>query len=160
LRDAVRNLGIGDDPTEGSSTVFSFYDAGDEQLTAQDALLATVEKFKTFAAIHGAAIQIVYVPLTVEATFESVRQAAAKQNIRLDPDVSFRIAASVARSAGIPLHDLRPVLQRAHSDGQVLIVKGDFHYSAVLSRACGARLWADLAMRPGKNNSISANRPN
>ena len=160
LRDAVRNLGIGDDPTKDSSTVFSFYDAGHEQLTTQEALLTTVEKFKNFASSHGAAIQMVYVPLTVEATFESVRGATAKHDIRLDPDLLFRLAESVARHAGIPLHDLRPVLQQAHSDGQVLIVKGDFHYSPVLSRACGATLWAELGMPPRKSNSISDSRPN
>ena len=159
VRDAVRNLGIGVDPTVGSSDVFSFYDPRHGQQTAQDTLLATVEKFKNFAASHGATIQMVYVPLTVEATFESVRQAAAKQNIRLDPVVSFQVAASVARRAGIPLHDLRPVLQQVHSDGQVLIVKGDFHYSPLLSRASGARLWADLAIPgPKRSNSISASK--
>lgn len=160
VRDAVRNLGIGADPTEGSSTVFSLYDAGHDQATADEALLATVGEFKDFATTHGAAIHMVYVPLTVEATFESVRQVAARQNISLDVDVSFNIAAAVAKRLGIPLHDLRPVLQRAHSDRQVLIVKGDFHYSPILSRACGARLWAELSMAPRKNNQVNANRPN
>jgi hypothetical protein len=158
LRDAVRNLGIGADPTKGSSTVFSFYDIGHQQETMQE-LLDTVGEFKKFAAAHGAGIHIVYVPLTVEATFESVRQAAAKQSASLDLDVSYSIAASVAERLGIPLHDLRPVLRKAHSDGQVLIVKGDFHYSPGLSRACGARLWAELAlpMRKARLMSVRSN---
>ena len=158
LRDAVRNLGIGADPTKGSSTVFSFYDVGRQQETMQE-LLDTVAEFKKFAAAHGAGIHIVYVPLTVEATFESVRQAATKQSASLDPDVSYSIAASVADRLGIPLHDLRPVLRKAHSDGQVLIVKGDFHYSPGLSRACGARLWAELGLseRKGKLTTAGSN---
>jgi hypothetical protein len=160
IRDAVRNLGIGADPTQGSSTVFSFYETGPQQTAVEEALLNTVKEFKNFAASHGAAIHLVYVPLTVEATFESVRQAAAKQNLALDPDVSFHIANSVTSRLGIPLHDLRPVLQRAHGNGEVLIVKSDFHYSPVLSRACGVSLWTDLAM-PAKEGSLAgANKAN
>jgi hypothetical protein len=112
-----------------------------------------VEKFKNFAISHGAAIHLVYVPLTVEATFDSVRQAAAKQNLSLDPNTSFRVAAAVAGHLDVPLHDLRPVLQQVHFDGQVLIVKSDFHYSPILSRACGAKLWTDLAM-PAKASNL------
>jgi len=160
LRDSVRNLGIGANPIQGSSTVFSLYDANYQQATMEEALLATMTKFRDFAAIHGAGIQVVYVPLTIEATFESARQAAARQNISLDPDLPYRIAASVAARLGIPMHDLRPVLQQAHSVGQVLTVKGDFHYSPSLSRACGARLWTEFALPAGKLNVIGANRSN
>jgi hypothetical protein len=159
LRDAVRNLGIGADPTKNSSTVLSFYDAARQQEMTQE-LLAIVEEFKGFAAAHGAGVQIVYVPLTIEATFESVRQTAAKQNLSIDPDVPYRVAASVAMHLHIPLHDLRPVLQQAHSDGQALIVKGDFHYSPSLSLACGAKLWGELAPPAAKTKLISANRSN
>jgi len=159
LRDALRNLGIGADPTKDSSTVVSFYDVVHQQETMQE-LLTTVEEFKEFAAAQEADIQIVYVPLTIEATFESVRQVAAKQNASLDSDVPYRIAASAAARLDIPLHDLRPVLREAHSAGQMLIVKGDFHYSPGLSRACGAKLWAELALPAKKAKLMSANRSN
>jgi hypothetical protein len=160
LRDAVRNLGIGVDPTEGSATVFSFYQGEGEQEIAEQTLLSSIEEFRKFAIRNGAIIHLVYVPLTVEATFESVRQAAAKRNITLDQDASFRVAAWVAARLKIPLLDLRPVLQQIHSDGQVLIVKGDFHYSPVLSRACGERLWSDIAMPSQKNNAVTTNKRN
>ena len=140
--------------------MFSFYEKGGEQEIAQEALLSSIEEFRKFATRNGVAIHLVYVPLTVEATFESVRQAGAKQNITLDQDASFRVAAWVAARLKIPLLDLRPVLQQTHSDGQMLVVKGDFHYSPVLSRACGERLWGDLAMPGQKNNAVTTNKTN
>jgi hypothetical protein len=146
LRDAVRNVGVGVDPTEGATTVFSFYDTSADQSGAEDRLFDTLESFQLFARRHGAVVHVVYIPLTVEATFESVREAAAKQNISLDPDVSFRIAAAAAARLGIPLHDMRAVLHQAKSSGQVLVVKGDFHYSPILSRAVGAKLWNELSL--------------
>jgi hypothetical protein len=144
LRDAVRNVGIGADPTADATTVFSFYDPFSDQIMLQERLLRTVKAFNDFAMRHGAVVHAVYIPLTIEATFRSVSQTAAKQNVPLDPEVSFRLAATVASRLGIPLHDMRSVLREVHSSGQVLVVKGDFHYSPALSRACGATLWADL----------------
>jgi hypothetical protein len=159
LRDAVRNLGIGADATRDASTVFSFYDK--VQGGTMQELLAMVQEFKTFAASHGAGIELVYVPLTIEATFDSVQRAAAKENMSLDPNLPYQIAAAVAAHLHIPLHDLRPALQEAHSNRETLTVTGDFHYSPVLSHACGVKLWAELALPPKKiNDLVNANRSN
>lgn len=144
VRDAVRNSGIGVDPTRGSPLVFKFYQIGKHSEAIRDELLAGVEKLQAFADKNGAAIHLVYVPLTVESDFGPVRQAAAKSGLDLDPDIPLRIASSVAERLHVPLYNLKPVLEKIRAEGHPLNVTGDFHYSPILSQACGSSLAASL----------------
>jgi hypothetical protein len=145
IRDAVRNYGIGAQP-EARSAVFDYYQVGPQPDTARQELLAGIGQMKEFAAKHGANLYMVYVPLTVEADFAPVKQAAAKVGMDLDPDVSLALASTVANLLHVPLHSLKPVLQRLQAEGEQMNVKGDFHYSSILSRACGSDLAANLKL--------------
>jgi hypothetical protein len=146
IRDAARNAGIGPDSAEASSAVLQFYTQGNHQEQNENRLLAIVAKVCDFARQHGAAVQLVYVPLTVEADFAPMKDAAAKSGVTLDEDVPFKICSAVATQLSIPLHTLKPILKELNSRGEVLNVKGDFHYSAVLSEACGRELWSQLSV--------------
>ena len=87
---------------------------------------------------------LVYMPLTVEADFEPVEQAAAARGIKLDRDLPARICASVAAQLNLPLHDLRPVVGQLRSEGDALHLTGDYHYDSALSSACGKSICGAL----------------
>jgi hypothetical protein len=146
VRDAVRNSGIGVDPTKKSASVFEFYQVGKQTDAIRSDLLVGLKKLQTFAADHGADMYLVYVPLTVEAEFDPVQQAAAKSGMDLDPDIPLRIISSVAEQLHVPLYNLKPVLKKIRAEGHQLNVTGDFHYSPILSRACGSSLAAELKL--------------
>jgi hypothetical protein len=154
LRDAVRNAGIGVDPAKNSASVFGFYHVGKRTEAIRSELLADVGKLQAFAAEHRANVYLVYVPLTVEADFSPLQQAAAKTGMDLDPDVPLRITSSVAERLHVPLYSLKPVLTKIRSERQPLNVIGDFHYSPVLSRACASNLAAELEL-PLKQNQLA-----
>jgi hypothetical protein len=156
VRDAVRNLGIGVNPSKGSALVFDFYKTEGEK-AVQETFFNTLVKVKDFSDQLGASISLVYVPLTIEADFATVQHAAAKHNLTLDPEKSFRVVSLAAQRLNLPLHDLRPVLERVYFDKQVLNVKADFHYSPVLSRNCGLALWGELKPRLASANIRTAN---
>lgn len=141
VRDAVRNAGIGAEPAKGSPTVFQFYRQGEVGDSTIARLSDALSAFREFAAKHGSAVHAIYIPLTVEAEFDSIRQAAAEHGLTVDPDLPLTRSKTVMERLGIPLHNLKPVARQVHRDGQILTVKADFHYSAVLSKACGAALW-------------------
>ena len=142
MRDAIRN-GIGFSPTETLPLVFEYYRSGGNAKAVHAELLAGMETLQGFAHRHGANVHLVYVPLTVEIEFDPVRQAAAKSGLYLDADIPSGVASSVADNLRVPFYSLRPVLRHVHDEGSQLKVKADFHYSPILSRACGA----DLASR-------------
>ena len=146
VRDALRNSGVGIDPAKKSTSVFDFYQVGRQMDAIRSDLLAGVRKLQAFASEHGASIYLVYVPLTVEADFSPVQQAAAKRGMQLDPDVPLRITSSVAKQLHVPLYNLKPVLKRTRAQGHHLNVTGDFHYSPILSQACGSSLAAELML--------------
>lgn len=147
VRDAVRNLGIGTDPAKGSPVVFDFYDVSDRSASVEEKMLKGVRRFREFAVAHGAAFELVYVPLTIEADFEAVKAAAQKVGRELDADIPLGIAVAIGQRLSIPVHNLRPVLERTFRAGEPLNVKGDFHYSSTLSRSCGQSLGAALEFR-------------
>jgi hypothetical protein len=146
VRDAVRNSGIGVNPAKASSTVFEFYQVGKPTDAIRSDLLAGVKKLQGFASEHGANIYLVYVPLTVEADFGPLKQAAAKSGMDLDPNVPLRITSWVAERLHVPLYNLKPVLEKIRAEGRQLNVTGDFHYSPILSKACGSSLAAELKL--------------
>jgi len=143
IRDAVRNCGIGVDPTKDSDTVLAFYTKGPHE-HAESSLCSTISDFKKFASSIGATVDMVYLPLTVEGDFPSLEKVAAKRGLMLDPDASFQIAGSVAKHLELRLLDLRPVMNEIRASGAALNVKGDFHYSSELSLACGSNLISEL----------------
>ncbi len=146
LRNAVRSSGLGLEPDYQSPIVFQFYDISKQPGPNTEAFLAEVKKFQTLAAKHDADIQIVYVPMTVEADFGAVRQAAAKIGMTLDPDVPWRTSSWVAERLHIPLYNLKPVLEEVGAEGHALNVKADFHYSPTLSQACASTLAMQLRL--------------
>lgn len=147
VRDAVRNYGIGVQPA-ARSVVFDYYQAGPQADAARDALAGMVRELKALAKPLGASVQLVYMPLTVEADFEPVRGAAKAVGLELDPDVSLHVATAAADLAGVSLHSLKRVVGEVRAKGTMLNVKGDFHYSAELSRASGADLAAHIVLPP------------
>jgi hypothetical protein len=146
VRDAVRNSGIGVEPEKKSPAVFQFYQVGSQREASVASLLAGVRNFQVFAAKHGASVHLVYLPLTVEVDFAPLQQVASKQGIELNPDIPLGICSTVAEHLHIALHNLRPVLEKVHSEGHRLNVKADFHYSPILSQACGSSLASQLEL--------------
>jgi len=144
VRDAVRGLGVGLNPGEASPMVFSLYSPGDPEQQARRALGSCLGKFLTYGTALGASLQVVYVPLTIEADFDPTRRAAARHGIILDEQVPLRICAEVADDLTLRLHSLKPTVIQAHAERLTLNVKGDAHYSPALSRRCGKSVWDSL----------------
>ena len=141
VRNAIRNLGIGNQPSSSAQFIFRVYGAGLDEPKVQKELKDYLKRFTEFASRNGARVWLVYVPLTVEVEFEAVSQAANSQGLTLDRDLPFRICANVAAELGLPLKNLRPTLERVRSEVGQLHLKGDYHYNAYASRACGIDLW-------------------
>jgi hypothetical protein len=142
-RDAVRNSGFGDRPKEDTDQVFQLY-TGSARVAPGNTFTSFLKEAKRFASETKAKLFVVYVPLTIEAEFDTIQKAAAAQNIPLDAGRPARICEQACADLGIPMHDLRPVLNRLRAQGDPLRLKGDFHYNRALSKACGEDLWARL----------------
>jgi len=145
LRDAIRNLGVGGRPQEDRQALLRLYGAGEPEEEVRRKLVRFLREVQQFAARRGAGVRVVYLPMTVEVDLEVMRRAAAVSGVNVDLDLPRRIGRAAARELGISFHDLGPVLERVHSEGDPLRLKGDFHYNPVLSRACGLSIWQDLA---------------
>src|SRR5262249_33169196 len=126
VRDAVRASGIGVSADADIPFVVQVYNPGAETPNA-DACSGFLADFKAYAAQHGAAVQAVYVPLTVEMNFDPVRRAGGRRGIAVDAEVPFRTLAAAARKADIPVYDLRSVLRDFNSRGEALSLFPDFH---------------------------------
>lgn len=145
VRNAIRNLGIGIQASSSAKFIFRVYGYGLNEQKVQKELKDYLARFDEFARRNGARVWLVYVPLTVEVEFDSVLQAAKSQGISLDRDLPFRTCATVAGELGLPLRSLRPVLEGVRADVGELHLKGDYHYNADASKACGLDLWHWLA---------------
>lgn len=141
VRDAFRNSGIGNSPSASAQFILGLYGHGRDEQTMHETLKKSLEEFAGFAAAHCARVRLVYVPLTVEAEFDAVRKAAAKQGISLDRDLPLRVCQTVAAELDLPLENLRPDLERLQAEGQQLHLKGDYHYDGHVSKTCGLDLW-------------------
>ncbi len=144
MRDAARNAGIGSKPKADAPTVFKLYGTGDPDERVRDKFVAFLQRFRGFAAQHGADVHLVYLPMTVEVDSEALHHAAASQGLSLDCDRPLRICSAAAARLGMHVHNLRPVLERRHAQGDPLRLTGDFHYNRALSLDCGASIWTDL----------------
>jgi len=158
IRDAIRNIGIGLAPPRDTPFLFRLYDAGVDEQRVTNTLTHCVQQLTAFADTQRANLAMVYVPLTVEAGFSDISEAAASHGIRLDPDLPSRIAASVSRRLGVPFLDLRPVARDLRANGDPLHLKGDYHYDATLSSSCGKRVGAALSDLPRRSPSAAASR--
>lgn len=139
LRDAIRSLGIGTQPSEPAE-VLEFYRTGQHKKSGIDELLKGLEKVQAFALRHRAAVHLAYIPLIIEADFDQVRQTAAASGIPVDPDASVQIGSVVAERLQVSWFNLKPVMGKIRLAGHPLNVMGDFHYSPELSEASGAKL--------------------
>lgn len=144
LRDAARNAGIGADPKKSTPMVFSFYEAGAAEGQLERSFGNFLTRLSDFASTQGARVLVVYVPLTLEADFGPIRAAAATQGIAIDRDVPLHACMAAAQRIGVPLFNLRPVLEQRYQHGASLHLRADFHYDGETSRACAARLWPSL----------------
>jgi len=144
VRDAVRNSGIGNIPSASEQFIFGLYGGGPDERRINGTLKAFLGEFSAFAAIHGANVRIVYLPLTVEADFDPVRKAAGTQGISLNRDFPLRILQTVAAELKLPVENLRPELERLHAQGRQLNLKGDYHWDSYVSRTCGLALWSRI----------------
>ena len=144
VRNAIRNAGIGVNPTRDTPFLFHVYGEGIEESRASQNFTECVGRFAAFASEHGARLMLVYVPLTVEADFQNVDQAATSRGLKLDRDLPGRICASVSKNLNLPFHDLRPTVQKLRLDGDTLHLTGDYHYDSTLSSACGRSICGAL----------------
>lgn len=144
VRNAIRNAGIGVTRAQDTPFLFHLYGNRIEESSARQNFTECVGRFAAFAAEHGAKFMLVYMPLTVEADFQSVEQAANSRGIDLDRDLPGRICASAAKELNLPFHDLRPVLQKLRAEGDALHLIGDYHYDGTLSSACGRSICGAL----------------
>jgi hypothetical protein len=82
---------------------------------------------------------LVYVP---QLRRFSKRGAGRRTRRKLDRDLPGRICASVSKDLHLPFHDLRPIVQKMHLEGDALRLTGDYHYASTLSSRgrsiCGA----------------------
>jgi len=141
IRDALQNSGIGGEPTKELPFVFKFYEGGLAEQNLRRSFSDYVARLKEFAAGEGAQVHLVYVPLTLEMDFGSIKNAAAVQGLTIDPNIPLLACEAVAREHDVGFHNLKPVLKAFHDDAKPLHLKGDFHYNRELSIACGNQLW-------------------
>jgi hypothetical protein len=144
VRDVVRNMGIGVEPSKDVPFVFRIFDASSDEEESVQKLMGCLAAFREIAADDGATLSVVYTPLTIEAEFDSIRKAAEAKGVRLDPDLPMRIWSAAATRLGIPAYNIRSVLQKAHSEGRRLNLKADFHYEGNVSKACAQYLWREM----------------
>ncbi len=141
IRDAVRSEGIGVQPDEETPFVFRLYSSNPPEPLNGNKCGEFLQRFKQFAALDGATVQAVYVPLTLETNFDTIRQGAERHGLAVDSETPFRILSEAAKQANIPVHDLRPVLQSMYLKGQPLSLLPDFHYTGAVSKASGENIW-------------------
>jgi len=154
FRDAVRSSGIGVTTDADTPFVVQVYSTSVEEGTATTCT-EFLSKFKQFAAQHGATVEAVYVPLTIEASFDSIRRAGDKRGIVVHPDVPYRALSAAAHRVDIPLYDLRPVLRDFDSRGEALSLLPDFHYTGPVSRAAGNKVWQEYSARVRALRTVS-----
>jgi len=145
VRDAIRSSGIGVKADVQTPLVFQLYETGDTERANKAHCEEFLSRLTAFAADAGATVTLVYVPLTLEANFEAVRQAASRLRLTVDNNAPFRALSAAARRLNLSVHDLRPVLQSVYASGQQLSLLPDFHYTAALSQAAGNDIWKMLA---------------
>lgn len=157
VRDAARHGGFTAEPAKDAPFVFGFY-AADAAERQQQSFTRFVGRLKEFAASHGARVHLVYVPLTLEMDFEPIRASAAARGLVLDRDVPLRTCTAAARAHGLTVQNLRPLLESLHAKAtEPLHLRGDFHYNAEVSRACGHLIWDALRPALPKNQSLVLN---
>lgn len=149
LRDAARNLGIGNHPKDNHQMALNLYGGGSPETTARTNFTMLLNQVKLFAQEQRAELIVIYVPLTVEADFEGMREAGNARGMSLDPNLPRRICANAAARLGLALYDLGPVLKELHAQGDPLRLKGDFHYDRKLSRACPMGIY-DMLRQGGR----------
>lgn len=141
LRDALRNQGFGVKPSGAVPFVFKIFDTSVDEKESIQKLASCLAEFREYADRDGSTLSIVYVPLTIEVDFNSIRQAAMAKGIQLDPDLPMRVCTGAAEKLGVPMYNIRAVLEKAHSRGEQLQLKGDFHYDKNISRDSAQYLW-------------------
>ncbi len=158
VRDAIRNRGIGVNPATDTPWIFQLYGTGAAESESEERLYGCIEGFQKLAERARGAIDLVYVPLTIEADFESIRRAAELRGLNIDREAPTRVSLAVSRRLGVPFHTLRPSLDLLHEGKEELHLVGDFHYSRALSLAASADLWQALEKELVEEEPAAANR--
>ena len=144
VRDAVRSKGFNVQPDEELPAVFGPFRTGEIEEASTRLCVEDVQRLKAFASEGNAELQLVYLPLTLEMSFEGIQSGAEAKGIEVDVNAPFRVLSAAAEQNGVPLHDLRPVLRALHATGQPLSLFPDFHYTPAVSRASGRSIWEHL----------------
>lgn len=167
LRDAIRNIGIGVNPSSDVPFVVRIFDGSSDEEGLIGKLVQCLTEFRDLAARDGGTLSVVYVPLTVEADFAPVRKAGEARGLWLDRDLPMRVCMAAAGKLDVPLYNMRTVLEKAHSQGEGLHLKGDFHFDSRLSIACSKYLWQEIEtsiqnngdkLRDGRNGRWKSRR--
>lgn len=145
MRDALHNSGL-IPAAENTPQVLQLYrsDVGPEQ--ARQSLLSVLKELQERARAQGASLFLAYVPLALEADFSSLTKVAEQKGMALNRDRPLNVCVSVAKELGVPLWNLRPVLEELRAKGHPLSLKGDPHYAPGTSAACGNELWSELEL--------------
>jgi hypothetical protein len=107
----------------------------------------TLRFFQSLAAwaeLHRIALDIVYTPFVVEASFDPVLRAAKESNVAVDQGTPFLVAKRVAAAIGAGFLDLRPFLKEEKDTGHPLTLIGEQHYGPQVSERFGRAIWAFL----------------
>jgi len=155
LRDAIRNIGLGANPLSETPLVFQMYNANTDEEEAVRKLASCLKEFRDFADSNSATLSVVYVPLTNEVDFISLRRIAETKGLKLDPDLPIRVSKRAAEELGISFFNIRNVLEKANDNGQQLHLKADSHYNTDLSIDSAYYLWQEIETVLLKTNDVS-----
>lgn len=144
LRNAVRNLGLGATPSADAPFILQVYATNGKEAEARANLKLFLTSLSELGVKNGATVAVVYVPLTVEVEFAGVEAAAGERGMVADRELPRTIVREVTSELGLPLIDLRPVLEAEAAAAKSLHLAGDYHYSDTLSRAAGVEVWRKL----------------
>lgn len=145
FRDALRSTGIGTEANTDNDSIYRLYSSRPDGLeTNTRKWVEFLRKIKSFAAETGAIVEIVYLPLTLEASFDAIQENAETRGINVDPQAPFQVLFNAAKAVDIPIHDLRPVIMNCAKKGEELSLWPDFHYTGSVSKQCGKFLWDQL----------------
>ena len=147
LRTAIRNVGIGAEPSAEAPFILQVYAKDFKEREARANLTSFLEAVRRLGKGTQAPVSVAYVPLTVEVDFAGVEAAAQARGMTADRNLPLNLARDVSRELGLPFINLRPVLEAEAAKENALHLKGDYHYNSKLSKACGIELWRHLAQQ-------------
>ncbi|MBN8730179.1 MAG: hypothetical protein J0L64_06520 [Acidobacteria bacterium] len=159
LRNSVRGL-IPLDRDREAPLLIRFYSKQFEP-DYRARLISFLDGLARWTTERGMDLVLVYTPLAAEMEFAMIARAARERGIETDSDMLYRTTAWAAGELGVPVLDLRPVLERARASGQPLTLLKDPHYNAAVSAACAEAIWSSIdgeRARPRRGETPASRR--